>query len=189
MNGDLHDEERDMWGEPPDHDDPEEALAPYVRGSKTSEDAARRIDGSVDAIRAMVLEFMRKAGEDGVTDQEAQVALSLTGNTQRPRRRELEDAGFVVDSGRTRKTLSNRSAVAWKVTEMGMTMPCPSAAHKPSTATKKLKDGLRGCLSILALIVNQADRSITSIDFNEVKSAYDDGFRALYGTPSIFTPP
>lgn len=174
-----------------DEDDigPDEPSSPYVRGSETSKQAAEKIDNSSDAIRAVVLECMRDAGEEGRTDQETQVLLSMTGNTQRPRRRELEDAGFVVDSGRVRKTMSNRNSVVWVVTKMGMTAPCPSAVHRPSTSTKELKNGLRECLSILAMIVNQADRSVASVDFDAIKSAYDNGFKALYGTPNVFTLP
>lgn len=42
-----------------------------------------------------------------------QIALGMEGNTQRPRRWELEEAGQVLDSGMTRQTSKHRSAKVW----------------------------------------------------------------------------
>jgi len=58
-----------------------------------------------------------KARSDGATDEEISIDLELQSDTARPRRRELQIAGLVVDSGLTRKTTNNREAVVWKTIE------------------------------------------------------------------------
>lgn len=50
-------------------------------------------------------------------DEETQIALGLNGNTERPRRRELVQAGRVVDSGLTRKTKQGHDATIWVAKE------------------------------------------------------------------------
>jgi len=52
-------------------------------------------------------------GDYGWTDEELQIQLTWNPSTERPRRIELMDYGFVYDSGRTRRTHSNRKAVVW----------------------------------------------------------------------------
>ena len=47
------------------------------------------------------------------TDEEVQTVLSMNPSTERPRRKELQDAGLVVDSGIRRCTASGRNAVVW----------------------------------------------------------------------------
>jgi len=49
----------------------------------------------------------------GATDEEIQVATGINPNSQRPRRVELVDRGYIKDSGRRRKTRSGRSAIVW----------------------------------------------------------------------------
>lgn len=80
--------------------------------SATSLDAAQRIEPAAETLRRAVLDAIR-ASADGLTDEEIQQRLEMSGNTSRPRRRELQKAGLVWDSGRTRKTLSGRKAVVW----------------------------------------------------------------------------
>jgi hypothetical protein len=77
---------------------------PCQRHSVTSREAA-------DAIKPDA--YLRGRGEDGATDEEMQDALGMGGSTQRPRRRELELAETVRNSGRTRRTKSGRNAVVW----------------------------------------------------------------------------
>lgn len=81
--------------------------------------AAAEIKDSADTLRARVYECILKKGDDGATDEEIQVALNMAGNTERPRRRELEiDFHRVKDSGRTRPTMSGRKAVVWVKCEL-----------------------------------------------------------------------
>lgn len=86
---------------------------PAQRHSPTSVAAAEGIEPRAETLRRAVLEFLRQRGEQGATDEEIQDALAMPGNTARPRRRELQMAGLVVDSGNTRETRSGRQAVIW----------------------------------------------------------------------------
>lgn len=87
--------------------------APAQAHSRTSVEAARRISGKSQALRARVFAYIQAQGELGATDEEVQTALGMGGSTQRPRRVDLETAGMVRDSGRTRRTTSGRQAVVW----------------------------------------------------------------------------
>lgn len=64
--------------------------------------------------RRKVLNFITEMGERGATDEEIQLALQMNPSTQRPRRVELVEGGWVEDSGERRFTRSRRSAVVWK---------------------------------------------------------------------------
>lgn len=75
--------------------------------------AAAEIAKSAPKLRAAVLEFIASRGAFGATDAEVQDALGMNGNTQRPRRRELEAAGHVRASGITRQTPSGRHATVF----------------------------------------------------------------------------
>ena len=50
--------------------------------------------------RHQILSAITAAGAHGYTDDELQSLLSLDGNTQRPRRRELDIAGKIITSGK-----------------------------------------------------------------------------------------
>jgi hypothetical protein len=63
---------------------------------------------------------------DGLTDEEIQNVLSMNPSSQRPRRIELEQAGLVKDSGRTRKTRSGMRAAIWVATDKAYPEPWPS---------------------------------------------------------------
>jgi transcription initiation factor IIE alpha subunit len=89
--------------------------APAVRGSKTSNDAADALGpATLNAMQHSLVEFLQTRGAFGATDEEMQLALRMNPNTQRPRRRELEDAGLIVRDG-TRKTKSRRNADVWRL--------------------------------------------------------------------------
>jgi len=95
-----------------------EALGPLFQPpaqahSRTSVEAAKRISGKSQALRARVFAYIQAQGELGATDEEVQTALGMGGSTQRPRRVDLETAGMVRNSGRTRRTTSGRQAVVW----------------------------------------------------------------------------
>jgi hypothetical protein len=84
------------------------ANAPITRaaaGVAIRPDAAR--------LRAKVFEYVKGRGAAGATDAEIQAALDMSGDTERPRRRELQQAGFIGDSGQVRQTPSGRAAVVW----------------------------------------------------------------------------
>lgn len=74
---------------------------PPHSGSETSRDAAEAINPKTSTQRRVVLNYLL-SNPSGATDDEMQESLRLPGNSQRPRRRELELAGLVKDSGRRR---------------------------------------------------------------------------------------
>lgn len=92
----------DLYGGTPPHEDPD-----------TSRDAAESIRGSAASLREQVLRFITRCGDLGATDEEIQFALDMGGNTERPRRRELEELGLVIRAGRTRLTSAHRRADVW----------------------------------------------------------------------------
>lgn len=63
--------------------------------------------------RRKVLDYIAFCHEDGATDEEIQQYLNMNPSTQRPRRVELVEGGWIEDSGRRRKTRSRRDAVVW----------------------------------------------------------------------------
>ena len=79
--------------------------------SDTSVAAAKAIDATSAALRLAVLGVIEARGS--ATGEEIQIELGIPGNTQRPRRVELCEAGRVVDSGMRRRTKSGRQAAVW----------------------------------------------------------------------------
>ncbi len=97
-----------LWGN--------DGLPPYQRHSDTSRTAAVAVEPKAGTLRAIVLAWLRNRGDDGGTDEEMQVGIPMDGNTQRPRRRELQKTGMIRDSGNTRRTTSGKTSVVWIVT-------------------------------------------------------------------------
>ena len=87
--------------------------APYQLGSDTSEAAADAIAPDLGKLQELVGNFIRDRGERGATDNEIQAELDLSGSTERPRRRELEQMRLIVDSGTKRRTQSGNWATVW----------------------------------------------------------------------------
>lgn len=83
----------------------------------TSIAAARRALGGSGAARARVLAAI---AAEPRTDEQLQNALGIPANTQRPRRVECEDEGWVEDSGERRLTASGADAIVWRVTPAGL---------------------------------------------------------------------
>lgn len=86
---------------------------PCQAHSPTSRDAAQAIEPRTETLRRAVLDYIRRCGDEGATDEQVQDALAMSGSTQRPRRVELQEMGLVIDSGKTRPTKSGRKAVVW----------------------------------------------------------------------------
>lgn len=87
---------------------------PSVVSSETSRAAAAAIRPAVSEIqRRIMLAVIGSA--DGLTDGELQRHLSLSGDTERPRRVDLVRRGFLADSGEKRESKpgSSRLAVVW----------------------------------------------------------------------------
>ncbi len=85
---------------------------PFQRHSEFSRAAAQSIVKHSGHDRQRVLAYL-KDHPAGATDEAMGGALGLSGNTLRPRRRELQQAGLVKDSGRYELTASKRKATVW----------------------------------------------------------------------------
>ena len=86
---------------------------PYQRKSQTSRDAAAALDEpTLKSLEGQVLALLRERGP--MTDTEMQRALSISGDTQRPRRVTLVRKELVRDSGRQAPGARGRMATLWE---------------------------------------------------------------------------
>ncbi len=88
------------------------------RHPATSFRAAERVKPHVETLREKVFDFIKERGVKGATDDEIQLFLRMHGNTERPRRRELEKEDSIVASGEKRRTGSGCAAKVWVVTDI-----------------------------------------------------------------------
>lgn len=72
---------------------------PPHNGTPTSLRAARKIRPFVSGLRAVVYEAIKSGGWQGITDLEGEALTGLKGDTYRPRRIELADAGYIKKLG------------------------------------------------------------------------------------------
>jgi hypothetical protein len=82
----------------------------------TSDVAAARIVPIAGKVRRRVYDAILARGPEGLTDAEGETALGLRSQSYTPRRNELVRLGLVADSGRRRRTPSNRPAAVWIAT-------------------------------------------------------------------------
>ena len=85
----------------------------YQKHSPTSRKAWLQILPDAATLRGKVYSHIVKQGVSGATDEEICDALNIGGSTERPRRIELIEGGFVADSARQRHTRSGRLAAVW----------------------------------------------------------------------------
>lgn len=83
----------------------------------TSKAAAKAIAVKTGTLRWTVLESLRYGG---LSADELERLLGLSGNTVRPRLVELRKAGFAIQTERTVPTRSGRAACIWEITESGL---------------------------------------------------------------------
>jgi hypothetical protein len=96
------------------------STAPHQAHSATSRDAAVSILPEVKTLRGKVLKALYYRGEEGMTDEELQLALAMNPSTERPRRVELCERLLVFESNETRRTKSGRSARVWVIGFQGI---------------------------------------------------------------------
>lgn len=82
----------------------------------TSKAAAKAIAVNTGTLRWKVLFALRYLG---MTAEELEQNLGLSGNTVRPRLVELRKAGMVAQSEHTALTRSGRAACLWQITQAG----------------------------------------------------------------------
>jgi len=90
--------------------------AQTVGQSDTSKVAARLAYPRSGTQRWRVLTLLASTT---LTDEEIQHRLGMNPNTERPRRVELVEGGWVEDSGERRNTASERPSVVWRLTAKG----------------------------------------------------------------------
>lgn len=92
--------------------------SPKVRedARPTSREAAAKVAPSATTQRGRVLRVVVYAGDEGATDEQISDRLGMPLNTVRPRRLELVEQGYVIDSGDTAPTRSGSAAVLWLAT-------------------------------------------------------------------------
>lgn len=86
---------------------------PCIQTSPTSRASGGRIRQDAGRLEVRVLDALRDAGREGLTDAEIEEVTGLGGNTARPRRVRLVELAHVIDSGRRRRTTSGRLATVW----------------------------------------------------------------------------
>lgn len=87
--------------------------APFVRGSATSEAAAKsQTESRTSRGRQQILTLLLENPE-GLTDEDLGWAMSANGSFVRPRRIELQKLGLIYNSLRTKPTHSGRAACVW----------------------------------------------------------------------------
>lgn len=84
--------------------------APYVYGSQTSKDAAWAALRMMPRARHEVWCAIALAEQGGLTDEEIAAAIPMNPSTVRPRRIELEKAGWIEAAPFTRATKADRQA-------------------------------------------------------------------------------
>ena len=85
----------------------------WVKGSETSRAAAVSIAPRLNELQGVVMSYIAGRGQRGATDEEITRDLEMNPSTARPRRIELVEMGKIHSSGRTRPTVSGRSATVW----------------------------------------------------------------------------
>ena len=81
----------------------------------TSLAAQEAIQNAKTELQRKVYEYIFTCGEDGATDEEIQMGTGMNGNSERPRRQELEKLGVIFNTGLTRRTVRGRPAVIWRI--------------------------------------------------------------------------
>lgn len=87
---------------------------PHV-DTDTSRQASQDIKDATASLRDRVFREIKDAHVVGATDDELEKVLDMRHQTCSARRRELVLLGYIVDSGRRRRTRSGRSAIVWIV--------------------------------------------------------------------------
>lgn len=83
----------------------------------TSRAAAVRALPKSGSARTKVYETILTSG--GLTDEQIVVLTGLSPNSARPRRKELQEAGLIFDSGQRRNTATGSKAIVWMATPPG----------------------------------------------------------------------
>jgi hypothetical protein len=103
----------------PDADDLGAFHGPQAGAPETERLAAIAVYPRTGTSRRRVLDAIRAAGDAGRTDEELSIELRLRWRSTAPRRNELLNGGWIVDSHRRRRTTSGATAAVWVLSEAG----------------------------------------------------------------------
>lgn len=92
---------------------------PDAGAPETQRQSAILIYPNTGTARRGVLDFIAESGEHGATDEEISIALRMRLNTERPRRNELLNDGWIETNGRTRPTDTGTDAAVWVLSRNG----------------------------------------------------------------------
>jgi hypothetical protein len=81
----------------------------------TSIEAAENALPFSGTMKERVYDFIKSQGQHGATDDEGQEALNMSGNSYRPSRKMLQQAGIVVKKGITRPNKNGNNCIVWIV--------------------------------------------------------------------------
>jgi predicted transcriptional regulator len=91
----------------------EQPSLPWNIPAECRRSAMRSMDPQRTTLRDKVYRMIAVAGRHGMTDEEIQQQGNLSGNTARPRRKELQDLGLIEAAPQKRKNRSGREATVW----------------------------------------------------------------------------
>ena len=86
---------------------------PFVKGRRTSFEAAQSIGSSLQRLEREILYFIELRRDRGATCDELEWCLGFSHQTSSARLRGLFLKGKIKDSSRRRKTRSGRGAIVW----------------------------------------------------------------------------
>lgn len=88
--------------------------APYIKGSATSEAAAKSMEQSLSTLQKKLLVLVTESGKRGMTCDELEHRTNIRHQTLSARVRELYLRGRIYRTKRTRTTRSGRQAVVYR---------------------------------------------------------------------------
>jgi hypothetical protein len=94
---------------------------PSAAGSDTSAAAAASVKKKLGGLHRQIYKLVKERGLDGCTCDEVEQLLDLRHQTASARIRELRDKKKLIDTGRRRRTRSNRPAAVYIVPSAGRT--------------------------------------------------------------------
>ena len=86
----------------------------FVGHTATSRKAFLDVYPKTGTQRRRVLDFVQGQGGYGATDEEIQAGLNMSPNTERPRRVELVEGGWLVDSKQNRLNSAGHECIVWR---------------------------------------------------------------------------
>jgi predicted transcriptional regulator len=95
-----------------------EAHTGYVKGSETSEHAARLVQSKAGAMRSKVIELIKSRGNYGCTSYEASKALGMKTQTVSARFSELSQFGWIIKTNKKRTTQGNYKAAVYVIKDL-----------------------------------------------------------------------